>query len=236
MIHCIQVPDPVELRKTLELEGKFDDPAERKAWSFLASHLRLHSARRPMWELIQPVDEQYLQEVAKEQLYPLEVVFGRHRAEWSDPLSVLNWVIRFTDYIPNIGAIRGTSDGYYPHPDEVLEFKGGVCRGLPILVASILFSFGCPGVRLTEGLVGERGARHVWATWFPPDGSPPRVLEPSVDDSRQEVVYDHLPTYEELAAAKYAPLVMAERLPDGFSGNLFLCGPYADEWAKYDRS
>ena len=235
---CIEVPDPFELRARLEAEGKFyPGSPQRTAWAYLTTRLRLHRANRPMWELIQPVDEGYLQEVAKEQLLPLEVVFGRHRADWSDPLSVLNWVIKFTNYIRNIGELRGTGDGYYPDPDEVLAFRGGVCRGLGILVCSILFSYGVPGVRLTEGLVGDTGERHIWATWFPPDGSEPRPLEASVIEGPNWEPLDHLPTYGEVAAAKYVPLAMAERLHDGVSGKLYLGGPAADGWlAKYARS
>ncbi len=229
-MRCVQVPDPVDLRAELELEGKFGDPDARKPWSYLITRLRLHSAARRMWELIQPVDEQALQELAKGQLYALEMLVGRHRADWSDPLSVRNWVAKYTKYLgPQVDAIYGRPS-YYPDPSEVIEHGGGVCRGLAILTASILFSWGVPGVRLTEGHVGQEQSDAItnplWVTWFPPDGGAPRVLETTGDDQ-----VDHLPTYEDLAEANYIPRAMAERLRHG--GALYLCGDYADGWDQY---
>lgn len=232
-INCIQVPDPIELRQRLEAEGRFNNPAERNVWSYLAAHLRLHSTQRRMWEMIQPVGIQDLYALSEQKLFPLEILLGRQKADWSDPLTVRNWVSKYAEYSMAI-VERYPKFGYYPDPAEVLESGGGVCRGLGILTASILFSAGVSGVRLTQGLAGDPAGGHIWVTWYPADGSGPYVLETTSNDQ-----IDHLPTYEEVAIVKYIPQTMAERLPYSQwkdkavpEGRLYLCSDYAEGYPR----
>lgn len=221
----IEVPDP--LRAVQE---------KTPGWSWLSVVGIVWPERRPLWEFIQPVDIQALYELAEKELFPLEALVGRHRIDFSDPLEVRNWVARFTRYVPDLeqyGVMQ-----HWPDPGQVLDSGGDDCDGLGILTNSTLWSFGRPGVRLTLGHAGtdtpDYKNNHMWCTWFPPNGGPPRVLETTGDDE-----VGRLPTYEELAEYNYIPRVMAERKfmsewadPAVPEGRTFLCGHYADKYEE----